>query len=447
MAFDFYYSLNKKFNDFLMLSGENNYTNYLKKIDPLVPASSFIDHCTVALSLAEIDLEKAKFAVDLAKKGSKKELIDANKQKKDADKIKNAVRQQYMKLARNSKSKLPEDLSFEPGFTSLPNLAWLGIEVAFTLNSPWYSKDDRPFHVLDNPIRRDRLFGKPFMSASSWKGLLRWACRMKSGLLKHLEKSNMKMDGWKDKNWIVHLFGNEKGEKEDFRSGTLIFFPTWFDKIGFEVINPHSRTDRAGTQPIYYEVVPSGTKGKLQVLYAPMPGEIQRDNVTSVSVIDMLIDSIILLLETYGFSAKRTVGWGSANIDGNDSKVFFVENSIFHKLIGDLQTIGDYQAPTDEFKKLMKEDGNPLNILLDENGELRSKSQFKKIGGEKPCTKNEFDDFVKWYEKHGDTYKATLTPQEQEEDTSSHETINLPLFDFRQALNNHIQNGKEVAND
>ncbi len=239
---------------------------------------------------------------------------------------KNEARQCYMKRAAELAEKdfkfgdhkkqgfeFPKD--FEPDNTSLLDSTWFCIDVSFTLKSPWYSKDDRPFHVLDNPVRKDRVFGVPFMSAASWKGLLRWACRMQAGLSKHLETHDMKMDGWNDLPWIVHLFGNEKSEQKDFRSGALVFYPTWFDKVGFEVINPHSRKTRAGTQPIYYEVVPAGRKGKLRLLYAPFPGEIERDKVRPADFIDDLVDSIKALLETYGISAKRTAGWGSARID------------------------------------------------------------------------------------------------------------------------------------
>ena len=227
---------------------------------------------------------------------------------------KNNARQCYMKRAAELDLNLPQNLHLEPDHASLPDSSWFGMGVSFTLETPWYSKDDRPFHVLDNPVRKDRVFGVPFMSAASWKGLLRWSCRMQAGLFGHLETHDMKMNGWKDPPWIVHLFGNEKGEQEKFKSGTLVFYPTWFNKIGFEVINPHSRAHRAGTQPIYYEVVPAGTEGRLQLLYAPLPGEIENDKVKLVDFIDSLIGSIEALLETYGISAKRTAGWGTARI-------------------------------------------------------------------------------------------------------------------------------------
>ena len=220
-----------------------------------------------------------------------------------------------MKRASELELKLPQALHLEPDHTHLPDSSWLSIDVSFTLETPWYSKDDRPFHVLDNPVRKDRVFGVPFMSAAAWKGLLRWACRMQAGLFDYLETHNLKMDEWKDPSWIIHLFGNEKNEPKAFQSGSLAFYPTWFNKVGFEVINPHSRVHRAGTQPIYYEVVPADTKGRLHLLYAPLPGEVKRDNVTPVEVISNLVEAIENLLQKYGISAKRTAGWGTARID------------------------------------------------------------------------------------------------------------------------------------
>jgi CRISPR-associated protein Cmr2 len=198
-------------------------------------------------------------------------------------------------------------------FSSLPAASWLGLQIDFELLTPWYSKDDRVFHVLDNPVRKDRVFGVPFMAASSWKGMLRWAYRMQAGLREHLEQHGGRMDNWQDPDWILHFFGNEKGETENFHQGALVFYPTWFNRIGFEVINPHSRARRAGTQPIYYEVVPLGAKGTLSLLYAPWPG--MEPTAKPSDWLPKLLEAIETLLTTYGISAKRTVGWGTVRIE------------------------------------------------------------------------------------------------------------------------------------
>jgi CRISPR-associated protein Cmr2 len=132
---------------------------------------------------------------------------------------------------------------------------------------------------------------------------------MEEGLLEHLETHQGNLDEWCDPDWITHFFGNERDEDEDFCRGALQFFPTWFDKIDFEVINPHDRSTRAGTHPIYYEVVPADTRGTLSLLYAPFPGQADLDSVK-------LLNAIEKLLTVYGFSAKRTAGWGIATVDG-----------------------------------------------------------------------------------------------------------------------------------
>lgn len=241
------------------------------------------------------------------------------------------ARNRYMQHARGN-FKIPDLISQTvPDFSNSLSSDWLAFQVDFELLTPWYSRDDRLFHVLDNPVRKDRVFGVPFMAASSWKGVLRWACRMQEGLLEYLGKHNGKMDGWQDPGWILHLFGNEKGEGEEFHRGALVFYPTWFNKIGFQVINPHSRERRAGTQPIYYEVVPGrriqvikkpdgseekkeveGAKGTLSLLYAPWPGMKPEANLKEV--LPKLLEAIEALFTTYGISAKRTVGWGTARI-------------------------------------------------------------------------------------------------------------------------------------
>ena len=213
-----------------------------------------------------------------------------------------------------------------PDFSSLPSSRWLAFQVDFELLSPWHSRDDRLFHLLDNPVRKDRVFGVPFMAASSWKGMLRWACRMQAGLREHLERHNGKLDGWRDPEWILHLFGNEKGEGAEFSRGALVFYPTWFNRIGFEVINPHSRERRAGTQPIYYEVAPPGAKGTLSLLYAPWPG--MKPSADPREVMPRLLKAVEKLLTTYGISAKRTVGWGTARIE---------KWRVFHKTEGTVE--------------------------------------------------------------------------------------------------------------
>lgn len=255
--------------------------------------SGFIDGCTAWFATGEMEPD--------SQAGTRK---------------KNEARKCYQERAAAGTLQLPSELRLDPDLGAPLVRYWLAMEIKFKLQSPWYSKDDRPFHVLDNPVRKDRVFGVPYMSAASWKGLLRWACRMQVGLHEHLQRHGGKMNDWSDPDWIIHLFGNEKGEKEDFLRGALAFYPTWFDKVRFEVINPHSRTTRAGTQPILYEVVPPDTEGVLRLLYAPLPDDDGFGSANRIDALQKLLDAAEQLLTVYGFSAKRTAGWGIAEVIG-----------------------------------------------------------------------------------------------------------------------------------
>lgn len=257
----------------------------------------YVDHVSKCFLKAEIERLEAERAND-------------NNRRRQAEQKKTQLREKYKgKASRRFPVKLYPGLQID--FSTLLSDRWFAFQVDFELLTPWYSKDDRVFRVLDNPVRKDRVFGVPFMAASSWKGILRWACRMQAGLREHFEVGK-RFEDWIDPGWILHLFGNEKGEGEEFSRGALVFYPTWFDRIGFEVINPHSRERRAGTQPIYYEVAPPGAKGTLSLLYAPWPG--MEPVAEAEEVLPKLLEAIEALLTTYGISAKRTVGWGTAKI-------------------------------------------------------------------------------------------------------------------------------------
>jgi CRISPR-associated protein Cmr2 len=233
------------------------------------------------------------------------------------------------------------------------------LQFGFTLAKPWLSKDDDPFYVADavNPVRKDKVFKVPVMAASSWKGLLRWAVMQVHLVERKDELASEEFAGRR----LAHtlLFGDEKGEEPDstkdfsrfldnlkpdakdlyrqkarqhfkvaeegalpHHSGRLICYSTFFNSIDVEVINPHSRKTRAGAGPIYLECVPTGAKGTFTLLYIPFdliaqPGEeeIKRGAKANLQIVAEAIKALMLI---YGFSAKRTSGFGAAedSIDG-----------------------------------------------------------------------------------------------------------------------------------
>jgi len=97
--------------------------------------------------------------------------------------------------------------------------------------------------------------------------------------------------------------------------GALYFYPTFFTRLSLEVINPHDRQSNAGKQPIYFECVPDGAHGTFSLLYAPFDligadeAEIRRQALEDLQLVAEGLQAMFL---TYGFSAKRTSGYGVA---------------------------------------------------------------------------------------------------------------------------------------
>ncbi len=235
---------------------------------------------------------------------------------------------------------------------SLPAGSWF-LQLEFTLAKPWINKDDDPFYVAKsvNPVRKDKVFKLPLMSAASWKGLLRWtAMHVRLALRRDRLKAE---DFARERFRQALLFGDEKGEEpgqaRDFAacldglnqdaaplyrklvkqrfelsgetkamphySGRLTFYPTFFNLIDVEVINPHSRKTKAGTNSIYLECVPAGAKGTFSLLYVPTDligkpeGEVKEQ---AKADLVRVAEGVSAMMLTYGFSAKRTSGFGAA---------------------------------------------------------------------------------------------------------------------------------------
>jgi len=242
-----------------------------------------------------------------------------------------------------------------PDLSALPSGSWF-LQFTFTLAKPWISKDDDPFYVAEsvNPVRKDKVFKVPMMSAASWKGLLRWTA-MHTRLHQPVIASKVKQspEEFAQERFVqTLLFGDEKGEEpgetKDFaayldalkpearqeyehllracyelepdeplphHSGRLMFYPTFFDLIDVEVINPHSRKTRAGTHPIYLECVPQGAKGTFSLLYVPFDligADETEIRSQALEDLQLVAEGLQAMFLTYGFSAKRTSGYGVA---------------------------------------------------------------------------------------------------------------------------------------
>jgi len=249
--------------------------------------------------------------------------------------------------------------------------------IRFKLLGPYFSRDDDEFYIIQNPILKETVFKVPMVRGSSWKGALAGAFKRllnnnnseKSQIIESYlrifgagsesikeiesylkEKSNSLKDfkdnilefmlfelGMKVKKEDIDEIRNENDESkliQKLRSkisnkieksqsnlpigfqthkGRAIFYPTYFDKISLEIINPHDRRKIAGKVPIHYEVVPSETEGILQIVYIPFDGVLKKDDELKEEVKQDLkwLCEAIKNLAHEGIGAKTKLSWGS----------------------------------------------------------------------------------------------------------------------------------------
>lgn len=248
-----------------------------------------------------------------------------------------------------------------PPISSFPHGTW-SLRLAFALHKPYISRDDADFYIIDNPLKKDWIFKVPYIAPSQWKGALRSA--MMRELVAELHEGKIDNEAFiKKRICYFRLFGNEKdgvskffgsalasnivgepaiGNQEDrewkrkfeakvkeigdeFESrleksgyrkddiegfkGYLHFYPTYFDQIGLEVINPHDRETGGGKNPIYFECVPKGTNGTFSLLYVPLTEpEVNEEN--AKEDLKAIARGIRSMMTCYGFGAKTSSGFG-----------------------------------------------------------------------------------------------------------------------------------------
>ncbi|WP_169238897.1 hypothetical protein [Candidatus Roseilinea sp. NK_OTU-006] len=331
-----------------------------------------------------------------------------------------------------------------PNLTLLPPGSWF-LQFTFTLAKPWMSKDDDPFYVAEsvNPVRKDKVFKVPMMAAASWKGLLRWTV-MHIRLVK--QKSSLTPEQFAQERFRqALLFGDEKGEEpggtKDFaayldrlkpearaeyerllrryydlqdedplphHSGRLLFYPTFFDAIDVEVINPHSRKTKAGTHPIYLECVPAGASGTFSLLYVPFDliGK-PKDEISKQALADLQLvaEGLQAMFLTYGFSAKRTSGYGTARETVADG--FFqirIEETPAQPAAAPPPTTAAQSLP-----KYLQAPGKLKDEYLNPDGTFRERNEAE-LKAMKKSDRQEYDKAKKWWEREGKALTEQPSP-------------------------------------
>ncbi len=265
-----------------------------------------------------------------------------------------------------------------PDLSIFPPNAWI-LHFSFTLRTPYLSRDDTDFYILDNPVKKEWVFKAPYVAPSQWKGALRAA--MMQELVGELRVGKLDEPAFTARRLQLHrLFGNETDGAADYLNrslaraqmppladdgddstrqpsqsrfeaavkavaadferllqkkgrrardiegfqGRLHFYPTFFDRIGLEVINPHPRNTGAGKQPIYFESVPAGTRGRFDLLYVPFDriGEDEAETRKQVAEdLTLLAQGLQAMFTLYGFGAKTSSGFGLAEDQVSDGRI------------------------------------------------------------------------------------------------------------------------------
>jgi len=369
-------------------------------------------------------------------------------------------------------AQLPSDFDFLPDISAvayLPPLSFM-ICIPFQLEKPYLSKDERLFYLLDNPLRREKVFRTPMIAATSWKGSLRAAMvRQLVDWWNGLDESEKRLRRNRKcfvarRIQLTRLFGTEKGtaseeqqryssyldevgsayqarwyhrymrlfvSKNGFVAGRLYFYPTFLDQVGLEVINPHDRATGVGKHgPIFMECASQGAKGKLVLTYVPF-GPVEESAYSKiVQDLKTLVQGIKAMLTEYGFGAKTTSGFGIA-ADQLPS---------IGRLAIRLQAPGspppDTQS-TPQQTNLPRYLESPEELHSDlrrPDGSLKSEEEYRTLieGRGEKYTKRKKQLYTKaknWWQKRGKELRDRI-PEEESEPVIS-ETPPVPEFTFQ----------------
>ncbi len=152
--------------------------------------------------------------------------------------------------------------------------------------------------------------------------------------IEKLNNDNERVEFIKEKFWS-EIEKNSNKELPHYlttHKGRAIFYPTYFDKLSLEIINPHSRKTRAGTNPIHYEVVPKGTTGFLQMVYIPFDGVLRKNEELRADVEQDIkfLTQAIEKAQNIGIGAKEKLGWGRFTLSNKkycaNSEIADIEN-------------------------------------------------------------------------------------------------------------------------
>ncbi len=328
------------------------------------------------------------------------------------------------------------DLNYLPSFSFM-------LRFSLKLSKPYLSKDDRSFHLLDHPVRKEKIFQNPMVASTSWKGVLRIAMIQQLSEWSDNLNESIRNDCIYKKEFVArqirieHLFGTKKDIQIDdkkIEQGCLYFYPTFFDQIGLEVINPHDRKKGTGKNPILIECVPVDAIGEFVLLYVPFGlvklTEVARD-------LQMVAEGVEKMLTVYGFGAKTSSGFGIAEVNGIGELAIATD-------LPDLQPPEPKVISTEpELPSYLIAPGKLHPDLQNSDGNLKSEAEYLNKKSSKK-EKQRYEKAKKWWEREGKALKQTVTLESAPEPEPSPPTLSITKVSFA-SLNELCDRAKQIG--
>jgi CRISPR-associated protein Cmr2 len=159
--------------------------------------------------------------------------------------------------------------------------------------------------------------------------------------------------------------------------------------------------------------VPEGQKGKFTLLYVPRPKGIEWHPRQIGEDLVAAASAVVAMLLEYGFSAKKTAGWGVAD-DAVLSGTLTAKGAMWPAEEAGSSASPQFVEPEESFrKKFMDERGQPHAALKKPTGQWLSDQEFKTAGAGMGSL-TEYKRFRTWYDAHGSEWARRLAgPQQQ----------------------------------
>lgn len=196
--------------------------------------------------------------------------------------------------------------------------------LTFTLETPLLTRDDTPFHLFDNPVRKDHVLQRPYLAAATLKGLAVDAYQRAFpgdrpwAELGADEPTRARRFREQDAS-ALRLFGSAEGneaEAEPSQIGRLRWSAVWFEAVQYLVLNPQKSDTSSGSLPLQMEALAPGQTGHLELLYIPCRAEEIGDEAGIRRDLARLLAALADWWPALGLGAKRLAGYGQIQPGG-----------------------------------------------------------------------------------------------------------------------------------